>query len=574
MVAVSEARELSSLFGDHLTSLRHVLREPDSLMRAEGLYSLARELEREDRIEAAGFLYQQVADGLPSAEDSFRVFTPSQWASIQSRSRQRLELLTGGGADLRHSLEFFGRRLVRQSFNESLLGMLIANPAAPAGRLLGCVIFRRLASGAALRSLAYLTGFGAEVLALNAVERGVRILSGANLDWSRESLGREVASSALMLGSLHGFGFLASGLARNRFRMSGLGESSVASAGMLGGVYAGHGLSILFGFRPRQEMEGFLAEGLAVWAQYHVAGRMLRYLVPGRLENWNRRVGLYISESAPANRSPYRNAILQPMWLFMGAGGLGGGGGGSGRRDGTTFSPASPPVGGDAPSDSSPSRTQESRILLRSVEADSSGRRRWVVATEAALPLERQGGCGAESLALRLAEPDDALALAEYMGLHVRESGSEGMPRFAFYSSINGEQMARSLAERWQRSLQTPGWGRAWLLWDNANSRVVGHLELRGPAIPHSLHRANLSMGLLKAYTGQGLGQILLENAIAWSRRQGSLDWIDLGVFAENLPARKLYERMGFQELGLRRDEFRLEDGTSIDGVFMTRKIR
>ncbi len=533
------------------------------------MYSLARDLEREGRIEAAGILYREVAVGIPNADVSPHGISQNSIEGIRARSRERLEILTGRGGGFLDTLDFHGRALSRSSLGSSLLSMFAAGAVAPFGRLFGGILFRNLVSGRPLRALAYFSGFAAEVSTFCALERGIRTLSGEELEWSGEAVGHELISTALTFGALHGSGFVSRGLARNFFPASRVGQGVLTQAGMLFGVFTGHGLSILGNFRPEQDAGAFFAEGIALWAQYNAAGAVLRFISRGRLEALNLRAERYVSASASREAFDYRHPLLRPMWFFLGAGGIGGDGpgpGGGPRR-------STPNILQEG---TSSNQTRDSSIRFYRSEADPSGRSRWIRVEHASGSSEaREAADGfGEELILKMAGPEDARPLAEYMNLHVGESGQAGMPRFAFYSSINPEKMAGSLVERWGRDLQSPGWGRAWLLWDSSNSRIIGHLELRGSTVPQSLHRATLSMGLLKAFTGQGLGQVLLESAVEWSRDQRSLSWIDLGVFAENLPARKLYRRMGFQELGMRPDEFRLEDGTSIDGIFMTKRIR
>jgi len=53
-----------------------------------------------------------------------------------------------------------------------------------------------------------------------------------------------------------------------------------------------------------------------------------------------------------------------------------------------------------------------------------------------------------------------------------------------------------------------------------------------------------------------------------WALKETSLAWIDLGVFAHNLAARRLYERLGFRETGRSRDAFRIDD-ERIDDIQM-----
>lgn len=126
---------------------------------------------------------------------------------------------------------------------------------------------------------------------------------------------------------------------------------------------------------------------------------------------------------------------------------------------------------------------------------------------------------------------------------------------------------------RWARPLSEPLWGRAWLLLRDEGV-VVGHVELRGGRIPAELHRATLGMGIERAHVGQGHGTRLLAEAIRWARSEAGLAWLDLGVFAGNEPARRLYERAGFATLGPRVDAFRLPDGTVITDVLMALDLR
>ena len=52
-----------------------------------------------------------------------------------------------------------------------------------------------------------------------------------------------------------------------------------------------------------------------------------------------------------------------------------------------------------------------------------------------------------------------------------------------------------------------------------------------------------------------------------------NLHWVDLRVFANNHAARSLYRSLGFEEVGLLRDRFRIQ-GVSIDDVLMSRSLR
>jgi putative acetyltransferase len=92
--------------------------------------------------------------------------------------------------------------------------------------------------------------------------------------------------------------------------------------------------------------------------------------------------------------------------------------------------------------------------------------------------------------------------------------------------------------------------------------QVVGWCDVF-PHWAHTVrHRGTLGMGLLPAWRGQGLGRQLIEAAIAraWSR---GLTRIELEVRVDNEPARRLYERVGFEHEALRRR------GIRVDGVYV-----
>lgn len=171
-------------------------------------------------------------------------------------------------------------------------------------------------------------------------------------------------------------------------------------------------------------------------------------------------------------------------------------------------------------------------------------------------------------LPIRMARGSDVRAYAEHIAAHAAESGQNGAPHFSLSRTLSARDVLEAAESRWGRRLDEPLWGRAWLLCDGA--RIVGHLDLRGGRVKAEMHRAVLSMGLRAPYTGQGHGMRLIETAIAWARDVAKLAHVDLGVFATNERARKLYKRAGFVETGYVRDAFRIDAGVRIDDVPMT----
>jgi ribosomal protein S18 acetylase RimI-like enzyme len=121
----------------------------------------------------------------------------------------------------------------------------------------------------------------------------------------------------------------------------------------------------------------------------------------------------------------------------------------------------------------------------------------------------------------------------------------------------------------WARKPGEPSWARTWGL--VVGGQIRGHADLHGGLLPSEQHRTTLGIGLERPWRGQGHGRELLEAAIGWARAQ-RFAWLDLGVFAQNAAARALYQKLGFVEVGITRDRFRV-DGVIIDDVQMTLEL-
>lgn len=176
------------------------------------------------------------------------------------------------------------------------------------------------------------------------------------------------------------------------------------------------------------------------------------------------------------------------------------------------------------------------------------------------------------TIALAQTTATDLDGFARHMVEHMRESGREGSTHFAPSRLLVREDVSAAALTRWSKDLDEPVWGRAFLLW--AGDSVVGHVELRGGRIVAEMHRAVLGMGINRAFTGKGHGRRLALTAIEWAREEAGLSWIDLGVFANNARARRLYASLGFVEQGAREDAFRLDAGITVTDMQMALDLR
>lgn len=83
----------------------------------------------------------------------------------------------------------------------------------------------------------------------------------------------------------------------------------------------------------------------------------------------------------------------------------------------------------------------------------------------------------------------------------------------------------------------------------------IGTISLMNREV-NQMHHRNTSLGitLAPAYQGQGYGSEILLWTLEWAFRHANLHRVEIGAFAYNEGAWKLYQRLGFVEEGRKRE--------------------
>jgi RimJ/RimL family protein N-acetyltransferase len=129
-----------------------------------------------------------------------------------------------------------------------------------------------------------------------------------------------------------------------------------------------------------------------------------------------------------------------------------------------------------------------------------------------------------------------------------------------------GIQPPVSAGQMADRIRQTMAEERRFFALEDDAGALVGVIDLR----PTRVEGVNsFGMWILPEHRGKGGGRLLLEAAI--EARPAHVHKIELEVWPDNEAAIGLYERLGFEREGLRRDHYRRKDGRLASSVIMAR---
>ncbi|HKY63177.1 MAG TPA: ATP-binding protein [bacterium] len=268
--------------------LRSLDRERDPELLAEGLLNLAARQMQAGRAESAARVFpalHRLAENT-SVPETLRRRISGQLAAFQGQGNV--------GQKVEHHLQNF--------FHEAMHPATLAGFAFGAGAFQGARLLALSRLGVApagfftrgfgARFAGGVAGWAAEVPALTFGSRGVRALMGERLEWSRQSVGRELASTAITLGLMRAAGYGARraletvhGLpaASQSLRWSGavpFSGPALQQSAMLGSLMLAHDFEARLGLRPASDLAGNFSESLLTLLHFNVAGRIFHEVQP------------------------------------------------------------------------------------------------------------------------------------------------------------------------------------------------------------------------------------------------------------------------------------------------------
>jgi ribosomal protein S18 acetylase RimI-like enzyme len=93
-----------------------------------------------------------------------------------------------------------------------------------------------------------------------------------------------------------------------------------------------------------------------------------------------------------------------------------------------------------------------------------------------------------------------------------------------------------------------------------AAGEVIGWCDVRPMKLKGFTHCGRLGMGVRKDYRRRGIGERLVRRTISRAREKG-VERVELEVFASNVAAIRLYEKVGFVTEGLKKRARKIDAG-------------
>jgi len=281
--AVAGLRVVPGLSAADRAELRALEGEGDESFFWEGVLGLARRMEAGHREGAAAELYAASVGAVRERP-------------LQHRFQTQLDALLGRGASGPRA-EFLLRRFAAAASDPAAL--LALGAAGAAYRLTRLAALSRLVAapanvwtrGFGARAAASLAGFAVEAPVFTFSGRLAGAALGRPQEWGAAALGRDLASSYLVLGGLKLAGWASSSAYRG---IAGpVGAEQVRplrllfqQSGMLAGILLGHSLEQWAGLRPRLDGATTLVDSLALLLQFNVAGNLSRRAFGPRWAAW------------------------------------------------------------------------------------------------------------------------------------------------------------------------------------------------------------------------------------------------------------------------------------------------
>ncbi len=101
---------------------------------------------------------------------------------------------------------------------------------------------------------------------------------------------------------------------------------------------------------------------------------------------------------------------------------------------------------------------------------------------------------------------------------------------------------------------------------------IIAFLKLNSSSKSRLSHKAELSIGIDKAYRNSGIASRLLNDLLLYCKDE-SIERLDLKVAVKNKSAIALYKKFAFYQTGFYKNDLKLKDGSYLDFIHMSKDL-
>lgn len=167
-------------------------------------------------------------------------------------------------------------------------------------------------------------------------------------------------------------------------------------------------------------------------------------------------------------------------------------------------------------------------------------------------------------LLIREAEPNDAAELVAFLNRVSLETD---------FTSLDGDGILLTSEEMEIFLNKQASWDNQITLLAFLNDKIAGIVNITADQRKRVRHIGDLFIVIGKKYWNNGLGSLLLEEAIEWAQASGILRRLQLTVQTRNQAAVHLYQKHGFVIEGRQERGAYIEEGEFIDVYLMGKLI-
>ncbi|MDY8137154.1 GNAT family N-acetyltransferase [Aquimarina sp. 2201CG5-10] len=166
-------------------------------------------------------------------------------------------------------------------------------------------------------------------------------------------------------------------------------------------------------------------------------------------------------------------------------------------------------------------------------------------------------------ITVREAIPEDATQLLKLKHQYLKDTNTIPLFDYEYSNTIKEECELIKNYHKQQNSI---------LLVAEYKGIIVGNIDLTGSWRKKMQHTAVIGMGIHTQWQNQGLGTLLIQNVMDWSKTNDLLKTIWLEVYETNNAGRTLYKKSGFKEVGRIKNFFH-EKQKYIDKIIMSIEV-